>query len=123
LSFISLCGFPFLSGFFSKDLIIDYFFLREINLFFLITFLSSIFFSVLYRIKLIYFGLINLRVRFSTSFTYLSSLKNYLIGLLFLWSIFLGKFLFGFIVDGEYFIFSFLQKFLGVILFFSGIFL
>ena len=52
VSVISLCGFPFFSGFFSKDYILEYFFFNY-NIVALILFLRSLGLSVLYRYRLI----------------------------------------------------------------------
>lgn len=49
----SLCGMPFFSGFFSKDFIIEIFFWKN-NFLKLFIILISIFFSVLYRYRLVY---------------------------------------------------------------------
>nr|UEP15864.1 NADH dehydrogenase subunit 5 [Thrips setosus] len=52
---LSLCGFPFLSGFFSKDLILELFLLKKINMvFFFLVFLGT-FLTVFYTFRLIYF--------------------------------------------------------------------
>ncbi len=51
---LSLCGIPFIAGFYSKDLILELIIIRRINLF--IFFFSSVatFFTVLYSLRLVY---------------------------------------------------------------------
>lgn len=49
---LSLCGFPFLSGFYSKDLILETFFLREINFFMYLIVLIGTLFTVTYSVRL-----------------------------------------------------------------------
>lgn len=52
---LSLCGFPFLSGFYSKDLILESYFIGSINVWILlIVFLSTIA-TITYSVRLIYF--------------------------------------------------------------------
>jgi NADH-ubiquinone oxidoreductase chain 5 len=54
-SSLALCGFPFLAGFYSKDVILEMFFIGHINFFILfIIFLATIF-TLTYSIRLIYF--------------------------------------------------------------------
>lgn len=55
LSLISLCGFPFFSGFYSKDLIIELIYFNNINLFIFILSLISLIFTVIYSFRLIYY--------------------------------------------------------------------
>lgn len=54
ISSIALCGFPFLSGFFSKDVILEIFFIRRINLSIFIFIILSTFFTLTYSVRLIY---------------------------------------------------------------------
>jgi len=49
---LSLCGFPFLSGFYSKDLILEIYIIRSINLMILIIIVMGTFFTVTYSIRL-----------------------------------------------------------------------
>uniref|UniRef100_UPI0030E1AC93 NADH dehydrogenase subunit 5 n=1 Tax=Stenchaetothrips bicolor TaxID=3118775 RepID=UPI0030E1AC93 len=89
---LSLCGFPFLSGFFSKDLILELFLLKNLNMiFFFLVFLGT-FLTVLYTFRLIYF------LSLKNSFYYPLDISNKKMGIeysmlfLFLFSIFLGYF-------------------------------
>jgi NADH-ubiquinone oxidoreductase chain 5 len=49
---LSLCGFPFLSGFYSKDLILESYILCHVNLFILLIVLVGTFFTATYSIRL-----------------------------------------------------------------------
>lgn len=64
ISRLALLGFPFLAGFYSKDLIIEIIYLININLFMLMMIIFSLSFTVSYSFRLfyyIYFGEINRR--------------------------------------------------------------
>jgi NADH-ubiquinone oxidoreductase chain 5 len=52
---LSLCGFPFLAGFYSKDLILELYIIGYINFFILLIFFLSIFFTGTYSMRLIYY--------------------------------------------------------------------
>nr|BBC54814.1 NADH dehydrogenase subunit 5 [Apis florea] len=52
-SMLSLCGFPFLVGFYSKDLIIEYFFYSPMNYFSLINLILSTMLTVSYTFRII----------------------------------------------------------------------
>lgn len=52
---LSLSGFPFLSGFFSKDLILELVLLRNINLLIFFLFMLGTFLTVFYRFRLIFY--------------------------------------------------------------------
>lgn len=54
-SSMALCGFPFLSGFFSKDIILELFFTSEMNLFIFIAVTLATVFTVTYSVRLMYF--------------------------------------------------------------------
>jgi len=51
---MALCGFPFLSGFYSKDFILEIYFITEINIFYLLFIIIATFFTVTYSLRLIY---------------------------------------------------------------------
>lgn len=54
ISFYSLIGIPFIGGFYSKDLILEYFLLKNFNLIVLVIFVLGVIFTFLYNIRLIY---------------------------------------------------------------------
>lgn len=56
---LSLCGIPFLSGFYSKDLILEIIIIRNVNLFIYILFIISTGFTILYSFRL--FGFLIVR--------------------------------------------------------------
>nr|UHY94359.1 NADH dehydrogenase subunit 5 [Folsomia candida] len=59
VSSMALCGFPFLSGFYSKDMIIEFFFQGKMNLFMGgLIFLSTLF-TLTYSVRLLYFIFFN----------------------------------------------------------------
>lgn len=49
----SLCGLPFLSGFYSKDLIVEFIIIRHINIFIFIIYILSLGLTVIYSFRLI----------------------------------------------------------------------
>jgi len=59
VSSLSLCGFPFITGFYSKDLILEFFFISNSNFFVIILTILSILSTFLYSIRL--FFLLNFR--------------------------------------------------------------
>nr|QTH79115.1 NADH dehydrogenase subunit 5 [Empria sp.] len=56
---LALCGFPFLAGFYSKDLILEQVLLMNYNIFIMVMFMISTIFTVMYTFRLIYFSMIN----------------------------------------------------------------
>nr|YP_009643487.1 NADH dehydrogenase subunit 5 [Dysdercus decussatus]APO08929.1 NADH dehydrogenase subunit 5 [Dysdercus decussatus] len=52
---MSLCGFPFLSGFYSKDLAMEFVQMNTFNFFIYFLFISSIALTVFYTLRLVYF--------------------------------------------------------------------
>lgn len=55
---LSLCGFPFLAGFYSKDLIIEYFFISYINIFVVFLLIIGTIMTLTYSVRLILFLII-----------------------------------------------------------------
>lgn len=55
ITLFALCGFPFISGFYSKDLIIEILYFNKINIIILLISLISLIFTLVYSIRLIYY--------------------------------------------------------------------
>lgn len=58
-SSIALCGFPFLSGFYSKDIILELFFIEKINFFMFLIIVLATLFTVSYSVRLRFFIFFN----------------------------------------------------------------
>lgn len=56
LTLLTLCGFPFIAGFYSKDIIIEIIYFRKFNIIMFILSLISLIFTVMYSIRLIYYS-------------------------------------------------------------------
>lgn len=56
LTLLALCGFPFIAGFYSKDIIIEIIYFRKFNMVIFILSLISLIFTVMYSIRLIYYS-------------------------------------------------------------------
>nr|YP_010726198.1 NADH dehydrogenase subunit 5 [Neodiprion huizeensis]WDY84634.1 NADH dehydrogenase subunit 5 [Neodiprion huizeensis] len=55
---LSLCGFPFLSGFYSKDMILEMVLMLNFNMFIMLIFFISTLFTVSYTFRLIFFSML-----------------------------------------------------------------
>jgi formate hydrogenlyase subunit 3/multisubunit Na+/H+ antiporter MnhD subunit len=55
VSSLSLCGFPFLSGFYSKDFLLEFFFIGGVSIFVFMIILVSILITLIYRFRLFLF--------------------------------------------------------------------
>lgn len=109
ISNLSLCGFPFLSGFYSKDLIFERFFFFSSSYYLLIIYLSCIFLTSFYSFRFLYITIFN--YNFSFNFYYLSSDSIFFFSSIFFLSI-------GGIVFGSLFFFLFFLIELDLILYF-----
>uniref|UniRef100_A0AAU7VAL9 NADH-ubiquinone oxidoreductase chain 5 n=1 Tax=Stenopsocus dactylinus TaxID=3074940 RepID=A0AAU7VAL9_9NEOP len=59
VSNLSLCGMPFLAGFYSKDIILEMIFMSNTNTIIIILYFIATFFTVVYTFRLIYFSMVN----------------------------------------------------------------
>uniref|UniRef100_UPI00315DD777 NADH dehydrogenase subunit 5 n=1 Tax=Dicyrtomina ornata TaxID=1113191 RepID=UPI00315DD777 len=59
-SSISLCGFPFMAGFYSKDMLLEFFFMSSMNLFMLAVIFFATVLTLMYSIRLMSFVFIGL---------------------------------------------------------------
>nr|YP_010535384.1 NADH dehydrogenase subunit 5 [Amblyomma maculatum]UYB77945.1 NADH dehydrogenase subunit 5 [Amblyomma maculatum] len=97
ISILSLIGFPFIGGFYSKDMIVEFFFFKMNNCMLLIFFLTGIMFTFLYCYRMIYIlylkGVMNLHfLKFNFDFY-----MNFSIFILCLLMIVIGNLLFWFL--------------------------
>lgn len=120
LSVISLVGFSFLRGFFSKDLIIDLIFRERLGGFLFFLFLFSCVLSVFYRLKVVYEAFSGFQLGFFQVVTSSLKLVVFLLGGLFFWSVFFGKRFFHLFFVGEFYIYIGWQKQIGFLLFLLG---
>uniref|UniRef100_A0AAU7VC21 NADH-ubiquinone oxidoreductase chain 5 n=1 Tax=Malostenopsocus yunnanicus TaxID=3074937 RepID=A0AAU7VC21_9NEOP len=65
VSNLSLCGMPFLAGFYSKDIILEMIFMSNMNSIIMILYFVATFFTVVYTFRLIYFSMVNSSKLFS----------------------------------------------------------
>lgn len=56
LTLIALCGFPFIAGFYSKDIVIEIIYFRKFNIIIFILSVISLMFTVIYSVRLIYYS-------------------------------------------------------------------
>jgi len=117
---ISLCGFPFMTGFYSKDVILEFFFIRRMNLFIIgIVYLATIL-TLIYSFRLILFSFIG-SLSFKVIFNYQDDSEMFIpISFLFLFSTLGGSILFWLFFPGTFIFISIGMKiFIMVGLFFS----
>nr|YP_009643723.1 NADH dehydrogenase subunit 5 [Labriocimbex sinicus]AYC21408.1 NADH dehydrogenase subunit 5 [Labriocimbex sinicus] len=81
---LALCGFPFLSGFYSKDLILEMMMMMNFNLLIVVILLFSSLLTVSYTFRLIYFSMIGTFKMFSLNLfnDFFSELNKSLLGLI-----------------------------------------
>nr|AXR86032.1 NADH dehydrogenase subunit 5 [Telenomus sp. ZCS-2018] len=94
---LALCGFPFLSGFYSKDLILEYSIFSNLNMLILIMFYISLSFTVIYTFRLIFYSIYNLMMFNSNWLCYDNNIMNYSMTFMFIYSV-LGGSLFSWMV-------------------------
>jgi NADH-ubiquinone oxidoreductase chain 5 len=93
ISNIALCGAPFISGFYSKDLIIELVYVTKVNIFILLFILISLIFTVSYSFRLFYYIFFNTLKFYSYYNIKEVKIINYSIIILILLRIFMGAIL------------------------------
>jgi len=79
---LSLCGLPFISGFFSKDLIIEIFILINSRWLWGFAFCASCVFSIIYSFRLVAFSLVNNNLCFGGLLISFPWVRSFFIGVL-----------------------------------------
>ena len=123
ISLFCLCGVPFLSGFYSKDLIFEYFLVSSMNLVLILMFYLSIIFTVRYSVRLIVWLFLDCYNFLPFSNLKESNLIRLSILILVLMSIFCGFFFGGLIYGNYYFILMNFDKILILKIYLYGLFL
>nr|YP_010878915.1 NADH dehydrogenase subunit 5 [Batracomorphus allionii]WHE42567.1 NADH dehydrogenase subunit 5 [Batracomorphus allionii] len=125
ISNICLCGIPFLSGFFSKDLIFESFTFSSYSLFLYIMFYISVGMTCFYSIRLFYYCFINsFNMSCYISFYDYFNLMKISVFVLSIMSIFFGCFMFWVFDFSLFFLyFPFLMKLMTLIFIMIGFFL
>nr|AXR86019.1 NADH dehydrogenase subunit 5 [Gonatocerus sp. ZCS-2018] len=91
ISNLSLCGIPFLSGFYSKDIILEFFLIYKLNYLIYLLFLISIMMTLIYSFRLLYYLMFK---KFNFLNYYCiedSKIMNFSMMILLMFSIFLGS--------------------------------
>nr|YP_010983044.1 NADH dehydrogenase subunit 5 [Haemaphysalis warburtoni]WOH23033.1 NADH dehydrogenase subunit 5 [Haemaphysalis warburtoni] len=117
ISILSLMGFPFIGGFYSKDLILEFFFLKINNMLLIFMFLIGIVFTFMYSIRLLY--LMVLKSIFSISYFHLKFEKTMIFPIFMLTLILVisGNFLFWSVLLNQKIIFiSYFSKYLSLMI-------
>nr|YP_009971728.1 NADH dehydrogenase subunit 5 [Platisus angusticollis]QNG56438.1 NADH dehydrogenase subunit 5 [Platisus angusticollis] len=123
ISNLALCGLPFLSGFYSKDLIVEVMSMQYLNLFIYMVFYISIGLTVCYSIRLVYYSLfgelnfISLSLINESSFIMLKGMAG-----LILWVIMMGSILMWSMFSTPYFIcLTFFMKMMTLLMIVAGL--
>lgn len=116
---LSLCGLPFLRGFFSKDLIIETFISISIGSrwVWVFIFCASCILSIVYSFRLVALSLINNNFYFGgfmSSFCWARGLCMVILGF---WAVSLGGLFSSFFLDGEYSLLHFFDRVIGCLFF------
>nr|QUJ09548.1 NADH dehydrogenase subunit 5 [Telenomus remus] len=118
---LALCGFPFLSGFYSKDMILEFSIFNNLNILILLMFYISLSFTVIYTFRLIYYSIFNLMMFNSSWMCYDSVLMNFSMSMMFIYSVLGGSLFSWFVFDSLMLIIleNSLKYFLNILIFLS----
>nr|AEV76943.1 NADH dehydrogenase subunit 5 [Camponotus vafer] len=105
ISSLALMGFPFMAGFYSKDLIMESIYMMNLNLFIISFVIMSIMFTISYSLRLLYYIFFSEFKWVSVCMIRESMLMNMSMIILLLFSIFGGAFFFWIYFFDNYFIF------------------
>nr|AWN56239.1 NADH dehydrogenase subunit 5 [Eriopis connexa] len=125
ISNLCLCGMPFFSGFYSKDLIMEFYSMTSLNMFIYIMMFTSLGLTVSYSVRLIYYLMLN-----NLNFYSLNSLNEivdemtFSMGVMYFISVFSGSFLMWIMFSSPYLIMlPFFMKMLTLIMVILGMWL
>nr|YP_009711058.1 NADH dehydrogenase subunit 5 [Vespula flaviceps]QGI24284.1 NADH dehydrogenase subunit 5 [Vespula flaviceps] len=123
ISLLSLCGFPFFSGYYSKDLIMEVFLMSKTNLFSLLMLLIATLFTVSYSVRLVILVFFNY-INKSNYFILVSEdcLMSMSMVLLYFYSLMIGHFLIS-LIDEDLVILNLFEKLLVLQICLVGVFL
>nr|AKK32525.1 NADH dehydrogenase subunit 5 [Henschiella sp. PJ-2015] len=105
ISSFSLCGFPFMSGFYSKDLILEIYLMNDNNIFYFFIYYLSLGLTVMYSFRLIYYSLNFYMMGYNMQMYMESYIMNVSMLILVFFSIFFGSMLMWLMFDFIEFIF------------------
>ncbi|KAF3419743.1 NADH dehydrogenase subunit 5 (mitochondrion) [Frieseomelitta varia] len=92
-SLMMLCGFPFLVGFYSKDLMIEFYYFKKMKIFCLILLLISMLMTISYSIRIIV-NLFNNKLMLNMIYLYEDKLMNFCMMFMMMIMLLLSKFIF-----------------------------
>nr|YP_009652904.1 NADH dehydrogenase subunit 5 [Andrena chekiangensis]QCG69817.1 NADH dehydrogenase subunit 5 [Andrena chekiangensis] len=123
ISLFCLCGIPFLSGFYSKDLIFEYFLVSTMNVILMVMFYMSMIFTVSYSVRLVIWLFLDCYNFLPFSSLKESTLISVSMIILMFMSIFLGCFYMGLIYKSYFFILNSFDKILILKMYLYGMFM
>nr|YP_010580860.1 NADH dehydrogenase subunit 5 [Pyrops clavatus]UZT27045.1 NADH dehydrogenase subunit 5 [Pyrops clavatus] len=118
VSLICLCGFPFFSGFYSSDFVLELSFVYSFNFFFFFFFFFCIGLTYIYSFRLIYYLFFSSSFFFPYVSFFYSMYMNFSLFFLYFFCVFGGSFLFWLFEDDYFFILSFEFSILPLFFFF-----
>nr|YP_004857883.1 NADH dehydrogenase subunit 5 [Stenopirates sp. HL-2011]AEK26849.1 NADH dehydrogenase subunit 5 [Stenopirates sp. HL-2011] len=124
ISSLSLCGIPFLSGFYSKDLILEMYLFDGFNFFFFFFLHLSVGLTVMYSFRLIYYSLNMFMNGYVIQSYYENKIMNFSMLILLFLSVFFGSMLMWLIfINMEFIFLSFNLKMLSIFFIILGMFI